>query len=313
MLDLISMGEAMVQFNPLTVGPLRTVHYFEKHSAGAEANVAVGLARMGFKSGFITRLGNDEFGKYLKSVLRGEGVDTSRIIVDNEAPTGIYFIQRGFPRPGRSKMIYYRRGSAASRLSPADLDMQYLKNTRVFHITGITPALSESCRKASIEAVRAAKKGGAIVSLDTNIRLNLWTREEARSTLTELLSDVDVLLVDPEDSEILVGDRDPSSAAAKFLKMGPSIVVEKLGAKGAMAAKAGERYIQPPFPVQVVDPIGAGDAFAAGFLSSLLKNYDLKHSLEIATAAGSLVVTVRGDQENIPSLEEAEEFLRGIE
>ena len=147
--DVVTIGEMMVQFNPITTGPLRHVAYFEKHAAGAEANFAVGMVRIGFSAGFISRVGDDEFGKYILTVLKGEGVDVSRVTVDREAPTGIFFVQRGFPIPGRSSVTYYRKGSAASRLSTRDLDHEYVKGSRLFHITGITPALSETCREAT--------------------------------------------------------------------------------------------------------------------------------------------------------------------
>lgn len=309
MFDVVTMGEIMVQLNPVTEGPLRHVVYFEKHAAGAEANFAVGMTRMGFAAGYITRVGEDEFGRYILSFLRGEGVDVSRVVVDKEAPTGIYFIQRGYPVPGKSSVLYYRKGSAASRLCPEDLDSEYMGQTRLFHLTGITPALSETCREASYEAIKIARKGNIMISLDTNIRLRLWKAEKARETLLPMIEKATILLTDPQDSQILIGESDPERAANSFLDTGPSTVVVKLAEEGALAATREKMVTKRAFKVPVVDMIGAGDAFAAGFVASILKGWSLDRALEVANAAGALVVTVRGDIENLPSMEEVERFL----
>jgi len=309
MFDVVTMGEMMVQLNPVTEGPLRHVVYFEKHAAGAEANFAVGMTRMGFTAGYITRVGEDEFGRYILNFLKGEGVDVSRVVVDKEAPTGIYFIQRGYPVPSQSSVVYYRKGSAASRLCPEDLDPEYIGQTRLFHLTGITPALSETCREASYEAINIARNRNTMISLDTNIRLKLWKAEKARETLLPMIEKATILLTDPEDSQILIGESDPEKAARSFLDMGPSTVVVKLGEEGALAATRGKMARKRAFKVPVVDMIGAGDAFAAGFVASILKGWSLGRALEVANAAGALVVTVRGDIENLPSMEEVERFL----
>jgi len=309
MFDVVTMGEMMVQLNPVTEGPLRHVAYFEKHAAGAEANFAVGMTRMGFTAGYITRVGEDEFGRYILSFLKGEGVDVSRVVEDKEAPTGVYFIQRGYPVPGKSSVLYYRKGSAASRLCPQDLDPEYIGQTRLFHLTGITPALSETCREASYEAINITKNRNTLISLDTNIRLKLWKAKKARETLLPIIEKATILLTDPEDSQILIGESDPEKAARSFLDMGPSTVVVKLGEEGALAATKEKTVRKSAFKVPVVDMIGAGDAFAAGFVASILKGWSLERALEIANAAGALVVTVRGDIENLPSMKEVEQFL----
>jgi 2-dehydro-3-deoxygluconokinase len=309
MLDVVTMGEVMVQFNPVTTGPLRHVTYFEKHAAGAEANFAVGMARMGFKAGFITRVGNDEFGKYVTSVLRGEGIDLSGVKVDSEAPTGIYFSQRGYPIPERSGVVYYRKGSAASKMSIIDVNSDYIKKAKLFHITGITPALSESCMEASLKALEVASKNNVTISVDTNIRLKLWSKEKARKTLIPILKKADIVLTEPEDAEILIGEREPEEIAKVILSMGAETVVVKMGKEGAVALTREETVRKPAFKVIVVDVIGAGDAFAAGFISSIMRGRSLDEALEIGNVAGALVVTRRGDIENLPSLEDVEKFM----
>lgn len=306
----MAMGETMIQLNALTPGPLRYVNCFEKHAAGTESNVAVGMVRMGFSSGWISRLGDDELGRFIHGFLRGEGVDVSHVVFDPEAPTGLYFVQRGYPMPGKSVVYYYRSGSAASRLRPGDVDADYVASARIFHTTGITLALSPSCRGAVEKALEAAEGGGTEVSFDTNIRLKLWSPDEARECLLGYMGSVDTLFTDVNDSRILLGVDEPSAAAERFLKMGPGTVVVKMGEEGAYAAtKEGESAYKQAFKVPVVDMIGAGDAFDAAFLGSRLRGLSLEESLEIANAAGALCVTVRGDVEAVPTYEDVKRFL----
>ena len=314
MVDVVTMGETMIQLNAFTSGPLRYVNYFEKHAAGTESNVAVGAVRMGHTAGWISRLGDDELGHYIHNFLRGEGVDVSRVTFDPEAPTGLYFVQRDYPMPGKSVVYYYRRGSAASRLGPEDVDIGYVSEAKVFHTTGITLALSVSCREAVDRAIDAAIGSGTEVSFDTNIRLKLWGPDEAREAIMDYIGLIDVLFTDVNDSRILLGKEEPSEAAEEFLAMGPKAVVIKMGDEGAYAAtNDDETAFKQAYKVPVVDVIGAGDAFDAAFLASRLRGFDLERSLEVANAAGALCVTVRGDVEAIPTLGDVDRFLAGRE
>jgi sugar/nucleoside kinase (ribokinase family) len=309
MLDVVTIGEVMVQFNATSDGPLRHVTLFEKHAAGAEANFAIGMTRLGFKAGIITRLRDDEFGKYIINLLRGEGLDISRIKFEHNAPNGVYFIQRNYPIPGKSSVLYYRKGSAASKMTIDDIDSEYIQNAKLFHLTGITPALSTSCKEASFKALRIASEAGVTISLDTNIRLSLWNEKEARATLLPMLEKADIVLTEPQDAEILLGTKEPEAIAKKIFKMGPKTVAIKLGEEGAVAFTNKMSAKKPAFKVPVLDVIGAGDAFAAGFISSLLRGLSLEDALEIGNVAGALVVTVRGDFENMPSLDDVKRFL----
>ena len=309
MLDIVTMGEVMVQFNACTNGPLRHVVYFEKHAAGAEANFAIGMSRLGFKAGFITRVSNDEFGRYILNSLRSEGLDVSRVKIDPETRNGIYFIQRNYPIPGRSSVIYYRKGSAASKMSVNDVDPDYIKQAKLFHLTGVTPALSKSCREACLKALEIASQSDIQISIDTNIRLSLWSREEAKETLIPMLRKANIVLIEPQDAEILFGKTEPKEVADEILSMGAETVAVKLGVEGAVAYTRSEEARKPAYKVPVVDVIGAGDAFAAGFISSLMLGKPLENALEIGNAAGALVVTVRGDFENMPSWEDLKKFL----
>ncbi|HUS77299.1 MAG TPA: sugar kinase [Patescibacteria group bacterium] len=314
MVDIVTMGETMIQLNAFTSGPLRHVRYFEKHAAGTESNVAVGAVRMGYSAGWISRLGEDELGRFIHNFLKGEGVDVSRVRFDPDAPTGLYFVQRDYPLPGKSVVYYYRTGSAASRLRQEDLDLDYITSARIFHTTGITVALSPSCRATVDRALEAVGQSETQLSLDTNIRLKLWSPEEARRTLLDYIALTDVLFTDVNDSRILLRKADPAEAAEEFLSMGPGTVVVKMGAEGAYAATSeGEAGFKPAYKVPVVDMIGAGDAFDAAFLTSRMRGLDLGRSLEVSNAAGALCVTVRGDVEAMPTYEDALSFLAGKE
>ncbi len=314
MVDLVALGETMIQMNALTSGPLRYVNGFEKHAAGTESNVAVGLARMGFSAGWISKLGDDEFGRYIHGFLRGEGVDVSRVRFDVGAPTGVYFIQRDYPVPGKSVVYYYRKGSAASRLGPEDVDEEYLASAKVFHTTGVTLALSETCRATVDKAIQVARDAGVLVSFDTNIRLKLWTAEEARRVILPYLRKVDTLFTDIQDSEILIGESDPAKAANTYLNIGVSTAAVKMGDDGAYVASSdGGSSTGEAFKVPVVDVTGAGDAFDAAFLSCRMRGMTIDRALEFANAAGALTVTVRGDVEAIPSFSDVERFLTGKE
>jgi len=300
--DLVTMGELMVQFNAVTRGPLRNVSLFEKHAAGAEGNVAIGATRLGVSSGVITRVGDDEFGRFLLATLRAENVETSHVTIDGNSPTGIYFVQRGYPIPERSSSIYYRDNSAASKLSSADVDEAYIRSAKVFHITGITPALSDSAKEATILAIKCAKQCQVLVSLDTNIRLKLWTEKNARSTLLPLCKIADIVFTSSPDSKIILSEDDPKRIAEVLHGRGVRTVVVKLGGKGAFASSKGATATQPMIRTPVEDPTGAGDSFAAAFLATQLKGWALQRSLRAAAATASLVATVRGDYESIPDI-----------
>jgi 2-dehydro-3-deoxygluconokinase / 2-dehydro-3-deoxygalactonokinase len=221
------------------------------------------------------------------------------------APTGIYFVQRGFPIPSESKMFYYRKGSAGSRISPSDVDPDYLGAAKLFHTTGITPALSENALEATRKALEISISNNLIVSFDTNIRPVLWgSIDNAVRVLTPIIEKVDILFTDPRDASILLNVQDVDQMIDGFLKFGVETVVLKMGRKGAIAANRREKVSVQALEVYVEDPIGAGDAFAGTFITSRLKGRSLEESLKRAVIAGSLVVTVRGDEECLPSEEE---------
>jgi 2-dehydro-3-deoxygluconokinase len=293
----------MVLFLAEQAGPLREAVTFRKHIGGAEANVAIGVCRLGHSAGWISRVGDDELGRAILLRLRGEGVDVSRATADSVAPTGVMIRERR--EVGPIQVAYYRRGSAASRLSPSDLDEAYIRQAKALHLTGITPALSESCRAAVFAAAEIARAAGVPVVLDPNLRLKLWSAEEARTTLRDLVRLADVLLPGSDEAELLSGVADPEAAARELLRLGPRLVVVKVGGSGCVAVTDSEVTLAAGVPLpRVVDPVGAGDAFAAGFHVGRLRQMDLTQTLWLANRCGALAMTVPGDIEGFPRWEE---------
>ncbi|MCM3440456.1 sugar kinase [Metabacillus halosaccharovorans] len=307
-MDVVTLGESMVVFTPISDGFMRNASQFTKKIGGAESNVAVGLARLGHKVGWISKLGDDEFGKAVLASLKGENVDISQVIFDSEAPTGIYFKEPR--RQNSTRVYYYRKGSAASKLSPTDLNHDYLSKAKYLHITGITPALSESCKETVFEAIRLAKQHGSTIVFDPNLRTKLWDEETARGTLLKMSKEADIVLPGVAEGEFLFGESDPHKLGQLFLGQGAKVVVLKMGAEGAYFFTEKESALIPGFPVnQVVDPVGAGDGFAAGFLSGLLDGLELGKAVERANAVGALVTMVNGDVDGLPERDEVEQIL----
>lgn len=306
-MDVVTFGETMVLFAAVEQGPLRFANTYTRHSAGTETNFAIGLARLGHQVGWFSRVGDDEFGQYIVNTVRGEGVDTSRVIVDPDAPTGVLFKEKR--ELGARRIVYYRKGSAASRLSPWDLDVDYVASAKRLHLTGITPALSQTARETVFAAALMARERGVTVSFDPNLRLRLWTREQARDTMRELMPLCDVVLPGLDEAELLTGESDPDRAADAIRALGPSTVVIKLGPEGALGVTPTERVRAPGVKLErIVDPVGAGDGFAAGFTSGQLRGMSLEESLRIGNVVGAFATTVVGDVEGLPTWREVQEL-----
>jgi 2-dehydro-3-deoxygluconokinase len=303
--EVVTLGETMILFLANTIGPLREAADFHRFVAGAETNVATGLCRLGHTAGWISRLSDDELGRTVAFRLRGEGIDISRAKIDAEAPTGLMVRERR--ELGPIDVIYYRRGSAASRMTPDDLDADYIAGARYLHLTGITPALSASCRETSFAAAKIARDAGVPVVLDPNLRFKLWSREDARATLRELATHADIILPGLEEAEFLTGETDPETAAHWFLEHAPtlSLVVMKLGAEGSMAVTRDGIVRVPATPLpRVIDPVGAGDAFAAGFYAGQLRGFAMAETLGLANRCGAWATTAPGDADVFPRWDE---------
>ena len=306
-MELLTFGEAMVLFNPDSNGPLRFVNGFSKSIGGAEANVAIALSRLGHESAWFSMVGKDEFGKCVVNTIRGEGVDASRVRVTEEANTGILFKERFASE--NPNVYYYRKDSAATKLTVKDIDAEYIKQARIIHITGITPALSEDIRAVVFEVLKIAKENGITVSFDPNIRLKLWPLEEAKPVLLEIAKMSDIILPGISEGEMLLGLSGEKEIADKFLEMGCKIVAVKLGEDGCyIADKEGGSYVEG-YKVNPIDTVGAGDGFAAGFLSGILKGMNIAECGQLGNGVGAMATLVQGDMEGYPYLEQLSAFM----
>lgn len=306
--EVATLGEALVVFDPLTAGPLRHVEGFRKRIGGAELNVAVALARLGHRASWHGALGDDEFGAEVLAFLRAEGVESSGVLLDAGARTGIYFKERR--TLGQLGVYYYRAGSAASRLRFEQLDLDRLFSAGLLHLTGITPALSEVCRDLTERLMDEANARGVPVSFDANVRFRLFDGRDPREVILPLAGRADLLFLSDEEAELLLGGSDKASVlgAAERLPAG-TIVVHR--AEGSFAATAGDVVERPAFRVEEADAVGAGDAFVAGFLSGRLRGWDVGECLELANACGACAVTVPGDAESMPFEPEILALVRG--
>jgi len=311
--QIITLGESMVMMVADQSDSLQFVTSYTRKIAGAESNVAIGLARLGHDVGWISAIGDDPFGTYIRNTIRGEGVDTSQVQILAEYPTGMLVKERN--EIGDPKVFYYRRGSAASRITPDMLDENYFTGTKILHITGIFPALSENCRETLLRAVEIAKAKGALITFDPNIRLKLWTKEQARETLLKLASLSDLIMPGKKEAELLIGTGDWDKVKAYFHNLGNRYIVMKDGPEGAFYShQEGSEVVEAGyakgFPVRrVVDTVGAGDGFAVGILSALMEELSLKQAVTRGNAIGSLAVMVQGDVEGYPTRRQLEEYL----
>lgn len=300
--DVLTVGEAMVLFAAQQTGPLEGVASFAQTTAGAELNVAMGLARLGFQVAYLSRLGADAFGRHITAALDREGINRTHVATDPVHPTG--FMLKSRCDDGSDPQIgYFRRGSAASHLSTSDLAGVSLANTRHVHLTGISPALSAETRELVFELARRARTHGCTVSFDPNLRPRLWPSEaEMVECLNRLAALSDWVLPGLAEGQLLTGQTTPEGIARFYLAQGASAVVIKLGPEGAYCATASSQAYVPGVPVdRVVDTVGAGDGFAVGVVSGLLEGLDLPAATARGNRIGARVVQFPGDADGLPT------------
>jgi 2-dehydro-3-deoxygluconokinase len=296
--EVYTLGEAMARISSNGTGPLRHSTTLGLGIAGAEANVAIGLARLGVDAHWLGRVGDDEFGRLITSVLRGEGVRTDAV-VDPGASTGLLIKEKR--TAGVSRVMYYRSASAGSRLGPDDVDTAAIASASVLHLTGITPALSESARAAVDHALDVAKEAGTTVSFDLNYRRALWSPAEAAPVLRALAARADIVFAGVAEARLIVEGEDESELASALAALGPRHAILKRGAEGAQAIIDGDVRIAPVYRVTEIDPVGAGDAFTAGYLAEWVSEASPEVMLTTAAQCGAFAVTVDGDWEGLPT------------
>jgi dehydrogluconokinase len=299
-IDILSFGETMAMFVAQQPGDLAHVGQFEKRIAGADSNVAIGLARLGFNVAWLSRVGNDSLGRFVVDSLQGEGVSCQHVSVDPLHPTG--FQLKSLELDGADPVVeYFRRGSAASHLCVGDIDPSLLQ-ARHLHATGIPAALSDSCRELSRELMRRMRNAGRSVSFDPNLRPSLWPNEARMITEVNRLARL-AHWVFPglAEGRLLTGYPDAPDIAAFYLDQGVEAVVIKLGPEGAYyRTQTDQGVVAGVSVVEVVDTVGAGDGFAVGVISALLEHHDIAQAVARGNWIGSLAVQSRGDMEGLP-------------
>lgn len=301
--DVITYGEAMAMFVADAAGDLAAVHQFTRRLAGAETNVAIGLARLGLRVAWVSRVGNDSFGRFIRSTLGAENVDCRHVATDPRFPTG--FQLKAFAENGTDPMVeYHRKGSAASHLSPSDFDSGYFLAARHLHATGVAPALSPTTLAFASQALDTMRAAGRTISFDPNLRPSLWPSEQVmRDELNRLAAQAHWVLPGLSEGRLLTGYSEPDDIAAFYLDRGVEQVIIKLGPDGAYFRTAGgERGVVPAVPVaNVVDTVGAGDGFAVGVVSALLEGLPTAAAVARGNRIGAMAIQVRGDMEGLPT------------
>ncbi|KUF13042.1 sugar kinase [Streptomyces silvensis] len=298
--DVVALGESMVTFLPSRPGRIADVPSFGRGIGGAESNVVCALAAAGHRARWVSRVGADGFGDHLVETIGGYGVDTSAVGRDPHRPTGIYFRTADDRGTDAHEVVYYRAGSAASAMSPDTVDPEALWSGRVLHLSGITPALSADC--LALVRVLCARRDGrrSLVSFDVNHRPGLWREPGGADVLLDLARGADIVFVG-EDEAAAAWDVTGGPAAIREALPGPAVLVVKQGAHGATALATdpatGRDTVTfvPALHVDVVAPVGAGDAFAAGFLSATLRGLSAEHRLRHGHLMAAAALTVPGD------------------
>lgn len=301
-LDVITFGEAMMLMVADQPGPLERAAAFHKRTAGAETNVAIGLARLGLKVGWASRLGTDSMGRYLLAAMMGEGIDCSHVVCDATQKTGFQF--KGQVSDGSDPPVeYHRAGSAASHMGLTDIDEGWLLSARHLHATGVFAAISSTTLPAARKTMDLMRDAGRSVSFDPNLRPTLWaTPETMRAAINDLAMRASWVLPGLEEGRFLTGESTPEGIAHFYRQRGADLVVIKLGSEGAFFdGQAGAGYVAGFTVAQVVDTVGAGDGFAVGVISALLEGLSVPDAVKRGAWIGARAVQVLGDSEGLPT------------
>jgi len=287
----------MAMVVPSRPQPLEEASEFALHSGGAESNVAMYLAGLGHRAGWVSRLGDDPLGRRVLRDVAAAGVDTSLVELDQTAPTGVYFKD---PQPSGTKVFYYRRGSAASYMRAESLRPLLARPPRVVHVSGITPALSSSCAEMIEEVFRLLGGGasGVLISFDVNYRPALWPAASAAPTLARLARKAGVVFVGLDEAEVLWGAR--TAGELRGMLSGPRTLVVKDGSLGATEFDGPQETFVASLPVQVSEPVGAGDAFAAGWLSGWLRELPSVQRLRLGHLLAAAALSSTADHQAPP-------------
>ncbi|MFI6205827.1 PfkB family carbohydrate kinase [Streptomyces sp. NPDC051041] len=300
--DVVALGESMVTFLPSRPGRLADVPSFDRAIGGAESNVACVLAAAGHTARWISRVGADGFGDHLVEAIGAYGVDVSHVRRDPERPTGVYFRTAGDRASAAHEVAYYRAGSAASAMAVGNVDLDAVRSARILHLSGITAALSGDCLELMRE-LTARRPGRPLVSFDVNHRPGLWRDADGPRVLLELARGADIVFVGDDEARAAWGLHGPRAVrdalpepGTLVVKQGPAGALAFGGRAGGPAADTDGAVTRVPAPrVEVIAAVGAGDAFAAGFLSATLRGLPVRDRLRYGHLAAAAALTVPGD------------------
>ncbi|HYA91397.1 MAG TPA: sugar kinase [Thermodesulfobacteriota bacterium] len=321
MYDVVTFGEAMVRLSPPHFQKLEQTRSLDLNVGGAELNVAVGVTRLGMKSAWVSKLPKNGLGYLIRDRAQEFGVDCSHIVWSDQGRAGLYFLELG-ASPRASSVLYDRSSSAISMIRRGEVDWtKIFAGSQHFHVSGITPALSASAAEVTGEALKAAKKAGCTISYDLNYRKKLWTPADAKKIQEPMMADVDILITTEEDTNVVFGikEKDYEAAAQKLAQTFKFKIVaitlrEDLSVWRnnwtAIAYQDGKIYRDRKYEVEIVDRVGAGDSFTAGFLHGWLKEKDVQKGVQYGNAFAALKHTFPGDF-NCSTLEEVEAQLKG--
>jgi 2-dehydro-3-deoxygluconokinase len=309
--EVVGIGEVMGLLDPDGSGPLEDADHFVLRVAGAEANVLIAVARLGHHAALVSAVGSDPVGRLVRRTLEAQGVDTTLLHLDAEAPTGVFFKERF--DDGLRRVYYYRDGSAASQLTPHRAGLERLGSPAVLVVSGLSLGLGrpDGLSAVVLSAVERFSSVGSTVVFDPNLRPGVWEGDQAREEFAQLAGSIDVLLTGREELAVLVPDLPVPQAAEALCADGIRAVVVKAGSQGAVLYEAGRTWPVSPYPVAaVVDPVGAGDAFAAGVVTGLVRGWPLLDGVRLGAVLGAKAVTTSGDWEAVPQGESPERLLR---
>ncbi|KAA8597644.1 2-dehydro-3-deoxygluconokinase [Vibrio cyclitrophicus] len=298
-IDILSFGEPLFEFSQLP-GQAETVSYLSGFG-GDTSNFSVSAARQGANVAILAHLGSDVFGDQFVDLWVKEGVKTDFVVRNPDAPTGVYFIshdERGH------HFTFYRKGSAASLITPHQIPLTAIADAKLLHTSAITHAISDSSSDAVFKAIEMAKKENTMISFDTNLRLKLWPLSRARAVIHETIRHVDFCMPSLDEAQLLTGLKDANEIADFYLNLGAKTVVLKMGKEGAMVATGDRRFTAGGHQVDTVDATGAGDCFSGAFLSQVVKGEPLEHALAYANCAAALTTTGYGAVAPIPTAEQ---------
>lgn len=306
---LILAGEPMGLLIAQSEGSLDSVSGYDLAVAGAEFNVAVGVARLGHRVTYMTKLGKDPFGQRIIHVLNENKIGNEFVAWSDTKKTG--FMLKGRVSQGDPDIFYFRAGSAASTLSVEDVEKIRFDEYSHIHLTGILPALSESTRAAVNLMFDKARQAGLLITFDPNLRPQLWPSQDVMiQSINDMASKADIVLPGTAEGKILMGSDDPKKINAFYRNLGAKAVITKVGSQGAYVTTATEEYLVPGFKVdKVVDTVGAGDGFAAGVITALMEGLPLKEAVCRGNAIGAIQVTSRGDNEGLPYPDQLKAFM----